>query len=105
MCLVDRRPELGRTVLRKLGPAARGHVAAARHDLDDVDAALGALAYCGADSVDPGRVLAEEVAVAAGRGDRRPSGEDVRQRRGGGGRPPPTEGEGAPGGPGPPRGH
>ena len=35
--------------LGQLGPAARGHVAAAGHDLDDVDAALGVLADGGPD--------------------------------------------------------
>jgi len=77
VCLVDRGPEhLGRE-LGEILAGARGQVAAAGHDLDDVDAALGVLAYRGPDALlrRLGRP-AQVVAVPAGDGDRRPGRHD-----------------------------
>ena len=77
---VDQRREVVGGELPAVDVGARGQEAAGGHHLDDVDAALGVLA----DGV-PHPALgdaAEEVAVAAGRGDRRARRDDRRATAG-----------------------
>jgi hypothetical protein len=80
--LVDRgREDLGRE-LGQILAGTQGEVAAAGHDLDDVDAAVGVLADRGADaSLRRFCHPAQVVAVPAGRRDRRAGRHDGRQTR------------------------
>lgn len=93
VCLVDGGVQLVEPELRALHVGARGQRAAAGHDLDEVDAALGMRVYRGPDPVDTGRRAAEEVAVPAGSGDRRSSDDDGGQRPVGHGGLPEGEGQ------------
>ncbi len=82
----DRGAQLAAGVLGQLRARTGGHVAAAGHDLDDVGAPVSVFADRVTDAVCAGGWCAQEVAVAARGGDRRPGRQDVRQRGVGAGR-------------------
>ena len=76
--LVDNRAQLLQCELACRDVGARRHVAAARHDLHDVDAPLGSLTHRGAQRIDARDFAAHHPAVPAHRRDRWPRGHDVR---------------------------
>ena len=82
----DRGAQLAAGVLGQLRAGAGGHVASAGHDLDDVGAPVSVFADSVTDAVCASGWCAQDVAVAARGGDRRPGRQDVRQRGVGAGR-------------------
>ena len=79
--LVDNGAQLLQSELTCRDVGARRHVAAARHDLHDVDAPLSPLAHRGAQRIDARDLAAHHPAMPAHRCDRRSRRDDVRLAR------------------------